>query len=97
MTRRPLLYILVSAACFGISPPIAKILVADIPPLVLAGLLYSGAFLGLSLFALARKVQPTAPEAPGTGLRGKDLPWRAGYAPPPQPRPLKTPTQSTRP
>lgn len=78
MTPKPLLYILVSAACFGISPPIAKILVAEIPPLVLAGLLYSGAFLGLSLFALTRKVRPTAPAAPGTGLRVKDLPWLAG-------------------
>jgi drug/metabolite transporter (DMT)-like permease len=77
MDRRPLLYILVSASCFGISPPIAKILVADIPPLVLAGLLYTGAFLGLSLYALARRVRPAAPEAQGAGLRGKDLPWLA--------------------
>jgi drug/metabolite transporter (DMT)-like permease len=77
MTMQPLLYILISATCFGISPPIAKILMADIPPVVLAGLLYSGAFLGLSLFALARMVRPAAPEAGGTGLRGKDLSWLA--------------------
>ena len=77
MNRQPLLYIFASAACFGISPPIAKILVADIPPLVLAGLLYTGAFLGLSLYTLESKAWSAAPEARGSGLRKKDLPWLA--------------------
>ncbi len=77
MNRQPLLYILVSAACFGISPPIAKILVANIPPMVLAGLLYIGAFLGLSLYTLGRKAWSVAPAAQRSGLRRKDLPWLA--------------------
>lgn len=55
MNKQPLLYIFLSAVFFGISPPFAKVLVADIPPVALAGLLYAGAFLGLSLYSLARK------------------------------------------
>ena len=43
MNRQPLFYIIISAAFFGISPPFAKLLVANIPPVVLAGLLYIGA------------------------------------------------------
>ena len=38
MDKRPLLYIFVSDALFGISPRLAKLLVKDIPPVVLAGL-----------------------------------------------------------
>ena len=49
MNKQPLIYIFVSAALFGISPPLAKLLVKDIPPVALAGFLYFGAFTGLSL------------------------------------------------
>lgn len=54
MHRQPLLYIFISAACFGIRPPLAKLLVADIPPVALAGLLYTGAFLGLSVYSIGQ-------------------------------------------
>ena len=52
---RSLSYILLSAILFGISPPVAKILVRDIPPVALAGFLYLGAFLGLFLFWAVRR------------------------------------------
>jgi drug/metabolite transporter (DMT)-like permease len=38
---------LVSALLFGISTPLAKILVAGVPPVALAGLLYLGSGIGL--------------------------------------------------
>jgi drug/metabolite transporter (DMT)-like permease len=46
---------LVAAALFGASAPIAKLLVGASGPLVVAGLLYLGAGLALSPFALARR------------------------------------------
>jgi drug/metabolite transporter (DMT)-like permease len=51
---RPITYIVLSAALFGISTPVAKLLVSDISPVALAGLLYLGAFLGLGLLRLSR-------------------------------------------
>ena len=38
-----------SAALFGISTPLSKILLPEIPPVMLAGLLYLGAGLGLTV------------------------------------------------
>lgn len=77
MHGQPLLYIVISAACFGISPPLAKLLVADIPPIALAGLLYAGAFLGLSSYSLVEKARSTASHGQKASLRGQDLPWLA--------------------
>ncbi len=51
---RPFSYIILSAALFGISAPVSKLLVSDIGPVALAGLLYLGAFLGLGLYRLSR-------------------------------------------
>ncbi len=77
MDKRPLLYIFVSAALFGISPPLAKLLVKDIPPVALAGLLYFGAFIGLSLYSVMRRI--ASPEyTRDAGLKKTDLPWLSG-------------------
>ena len=40
-------YALISAALFGASTPLAKLLLGELPPLLLAGLLYLGSGLGL--------------------------------------------------
>jgi len=40
---------------FGLSAPIAKLLLGDFPPQLLAGLLYVGSGLGLMIVALARR------------------------------------------
>ena len=45
-----------SAALFGISTPLAKMLVGSVSPLVLAGLLYAGSGLGLMLVLLGRRL-----------------------------------------
>ena len=55
MRRRAIVYALLSAALFGASTPLAKALVGEITPLMLAGLLYLGSGLGLAgLMALRR-------------------------------------------
>jgi hypothetical protein len=47
MNRTAVLYALVSAALFGISTPATKALVGTVDPIVLAGLLYCGAWVYL--------------------------------------------------
>jgi drug/metabolite transporter (DMT)-like permease len=76
VSRKPFIYILISAALFGISSPIAKLLLKDIAPIVLAGLLYLGAFLGLFLYSLLTTRNSSQGEA--EKLRKKDLPWLLG-------------------
>ena len=65
---------LASAALFGASTPLAKLLLCGgVDPWLLAGLLYLGSGLGLGFVHLARGVLGApAPEAP---LRRGDLPW----------------------
>lgn len=59
---------LLAAALFGVSAPLAKLLLGELRPQLLAGLLYLGAGLGLSLY---RAVRPSSAEAP---LRRSDVP-----------------------
>ena len=77
LDKRPLICILISAILFGVSPPLAKLLVRELPPIALAGFLYLGAFAGLSLYGLGRRLL-SAREVPGTALKREDLPWLAG-------------------
>jgi len=68
-------YALLGAALFGASTPIAKLLVGEIGPLMLAGLLYAGSGLGLgSWLVLRRWVRP----ADRPGLKAPDYKWLAG-------------------
>ena len=78
MDKNPLIFIVISASLFGISPPLAKLLVEDIPPVALAGLLYLGAFAGLSLYSIGKRIIMTDPDKKAAPLERKDLPWLAG-------------------
>jgi drug/metabolite transporter (DMT)-like permease len=62
-----------AAALFGASTPVAKALVADVHPVVLAGVLYLGSGLGLLALRARAWLQPG-----GTGLARTDWPWLAG-------------------
>lgn len=46
--------------------------------MALAGLLYLGAFAGLSLYSAARRNRATEPDKKAAALEKKDLPWLAG-------------------
>jgi drug/metabolite transporter (DMT)-like permease len=76
MNRTAILYALASAALFGASTPAAKFLLGAIDPILLAGLLYCGAGVGV---AIVRRTMPRrASAATPTALTAKDLPWLAG-------------------
>src|SRR5437879_3782469 len=63
---------LASVALFGASTPFAKLLLGEgISPWLLAGLLYLGSGIGLSIVHLGRRGSAEAP------LRRADLPWLA--------------------
>lgn len=74
MPPRAVLLAMASAALFGASTPLAKALLDDVPPVLLAGLLYLGSGLGLMTLYATR------------GLRGRDFhgversgrPWLLG-------------------
>ncbi len=64
-----------SAALFGATPPLSKLLLENVSPFMLAGLLYLGAGIGLALYrAVKRSGDAEAQEA---SLRRADLPWLA--------------------
>src|SRR5215469_15899645 len=64
---------LASALLFGASTPLAKALLGDVSPWLLAGLLYLGSGLGLLLLAgVRRALRRSTAEAP---LQRADLPW----------------------
>ena len=52
--NKNVLFVLGAAALFGASTPFAKLLTADMPPVLVAGLLYLGSGLGLTLIRLVR-------------------------------------------
>jgi drug/metabolite transporter (DMT)-like permease len=72
--RAGIRYALLAAILFGLSTPLAKLLLRGISPQVLAGLLYTGSGLGLGAYWLVWG-RWTGREA---RLSRRDLPWLAG-------------------
>lgn len=68
---------LLAALLFGASTPLAKLLVADISPVLLAGLLYAGSGLGLGFWLLLRRLRSRQPDAEAS-LQARDIPWLSG-------------------
>jgi drug/metabolite transporter (DMT)-like permease len=73
--RRAALYALTAAALFGMSTPIAKVMIGAVDPWLLAGLLYLGSGLGLAGLRFVLSRRRAAAEAP---LSRRDAPWLAG-------------------
>jgi drug/metabolite transporter (DMT)-like permease len=67
----PIAYALASAALFGASTPLAKLLLGELPPLLLAGLLYLGSGVGLAAWVAIRRPKHLA-------VSISDWPWLAG-------------------
>jgi drug/metabolite transporter (DMT)-like permease len=71
--RSGVLYALLAAALFGASTPLAKLLLGEQPPVLLAGLLYLGSGVGLGLARLLRERGWRS-----SGLGPGDWPWLLG-------------------
>jgi len=78
MNLKPLVSVILSAILFGVSTPLAKALLGGISPVALAGLLYLGVFLGLTLFkwglratTVDRGQSPPGGTVPIEGRRGR--------------------------
>ena len=70
--KRAVAYALAAALLFGASTPAAKFLSGQVPAFLLAGLLYAGSGIGLSLWIALR------PRGAAAALTRADLPWLAG-------------------
>lgn len=68
---------LTAALLFGASTPLAKVLVGNMPPLLLAGLLYLGSGVGLGLLLLVRTAK-SAETAKEMRIPSKEIPWLLG-------------------
>jgi drug/metabolite transporter (DMT)-like permease len=66
-----------AAALFGLSTPVAKFLLTDIDPLLLAAVLYLGCGIGLALFRFARRLLRPGFVAEAGPTRA-DWPWLLG-------------------
>jgi drug/metabolite transporter (DMT)-like permease len=71
--NKNVLYALAAAALFGASTPFAKLLSGDMAPILLAGLLYLGSGLGLTLVRVIRDRGFTS-----SGLPKSEWPWLIG-------------------
>ena len=80
MSIRRALPALAAALLFGASTPLAKLLVGDVSPLLLAGMLYLGSGLGLTLLLAVRWMRERAPGQSKTHLEipRKEIPWLLG-------------------
>ncbi len=70
--------VLASAVLFGASTPLARALVGTIDPLWLAGLLYAGSGLGLSLVLVLRVSGIAGADQRVTPITRGDVPWLIG-------------------
>jgi drug/metabolite transporter (DMT)-like permease len=80
MSVRSALPALAAALLFGASTPLAKLLGGDISPLLLAGVLYLGSGIGLSVLLLLRRSIGQGAQAidRSIGIPRRDIPWLAG-------------------
>ncbi len=71
---------LAAALLFGASTPLAKVLVGDVPALLLAGLLYLGSGLGLSILLALRwaRERSSARATTPLGMPPTEMPWLLG-------------------
>jgi drug/metabolite transporter (DMT)-like permease len=70
-----ILQALLAALFFGASAPIAKLLLGDVPPILMAAFLYLGSGTGISLIKLYQRFSNHQTEA---GIKRPDMGWLAG-------------------
>ena len=66
---------LLAALFFGASAPLSKLLLGEVPPVLMAAFLYLGSGTGISLVKLSQRMTSNQKEA---GIRRPDVGWLAG-------------------
>lgn len=66
---------LLAALFFGASAPISKLLLGDVPPVLMAAFLYLGSGIGISLIKVVQRISSHHREA---GIKSPDVKWLAG-------------------
>ena len=66
---------LLAALFFGASAPISKLLLGDVPPVLMAAFLYLGSGIGISFVKLTQRLLSNQKEA---GIKSPDVKWLAG-------------------
>ena len=74
--KKAVFFAVLAAVLYALNAPLSKLLLQNVPPTVMAGLLYLGAGIGMCVMGLIRK--HTALAGKETGLRRKDLPYTLG-------------------
>ncbi len=74
--RMAIFFALLAAALYALNAPVSKLLLQNVPPSMMAAMLYLGAGLGMGLMGLVRRAagRPSREAA----LTGKDLPYTIG-------------------
>jgi len=70
-----ILQALLAALFFGASAPISKLLLGDVPPVLMAAFLYLGSGTGIALIKLFQRLTSNQKEA---GIKPPDIKWLAG-------------------
>ncbi len=70
-----ILQALLAALFFGVSAPISKLLLGDVPPVLMAAFLYLGSGTGISFIKLYQRFSKNQKEA---GIKRPDVGWLAG-------------------
>src|SRR5436189_6424398 len=74
---KSVLYALLAALLFGVSTPLAKILLPQVAPMLMPGILYFGSGVGLAVYwRFRRRRQPSGQQE--ATLTRNDWPWLAG-------------------
>lgn len=71
--RRGIAFAVLAAALYAINAPFSKLMLAYMPPVLMAGFLYIGAGVGMLLLALIRRLRRTEPRE--SGLTRAELPY----------------------
>src|SRR5512141_1947130 len=70
-----ILQALLAALFFGASAPVSKLLLGDVPPILMAAFLYLGSGTGIALIKFSQRLISNPTEA---GIKAPDVKWLAG-------------------
>ncbi len=76
VVTKPVFYAILAAALYALNSPLSKLLLRDVPPTMMAGFLYLGAGLGMTVMGMVRK--RTGHGGREVRLTRKDLPYTLG-------------------